>query len=204
MKSISETIQRLDVFGNLPRLETDRLILRKMRLEDAQDMFEYASDPEVSRFTLWDYHKTIEDSLAFLSCVLKGYEEHQIENWGIVYKENGKFIGTCGYFFWDIEHARAEVQYALSRAYWGKGLMPEALNAVIAFGFTTMNLNRIEAKCIVDNAASERVMQKASMHFEGILHEALYAKGSYHDVKLYAILRKDWEWMQQAKQSVQP
>lgn len=182
-----------DIFGDLPQLQTPRLILRKMEIDDAQDMFEYASDPEVSKFTLWEPHRSIEDSKTFLECVNKSYENKLIENWGIVYKENNKFIGTCGYFKWYTDHALAEIQYALSRQYWNKGIMTEAVREVLRFGFTKMGLNRIEAKCVTANTGSERIMQKAGMKFEGIMRECVHAKGAFYDCKSYAILKKDWQ-----------
>jgi [ribosomal protein S5]-alanine N-acetyltransferase len=72
------------------------------------------------------------------------------------------------------EHARAELGYVLSREHWGKGLMPEAVRAVIRFGFGRMELNRIQARCVAENTASARVMEKAGMTYEGTLRESEY------------------------------
>ena len=84
-----------------------------------------------------------------------GLREGDFGGWGIVLKDDGAFIGTCGV---DVgyapEHARAELGYVLSREHWGKGLMPEAARAVIRFGFERMSLNRVEARCIAENTAS--------------------------------------------------
>jgi ribosomal-protein-alanine N-acetyltransferase len=146
-----------DVLKNLPTLETDRLILRKMILGDTEAVFAYASDPEVTRYVIWDAHRTIEDSEIFLRSVAERYENAEVADWGIVYKGNGRFIGGCGIVGWDLENARAEIGYVLSRQYWGQGLMPEAVRAMIAFGFEKMGLNRLEARCITENTASARV-----------------------------------------------
>lgn len=78
-----------EIFGNPPILETDRLILRKIKLSDAQDLFEYASDPEVARYVTWDYHKSIKDSINYLRSMIRKYRNKEISEWGIVYKENG-------------------------------------------------------------------------------------------------------------------
>src|SRR3989339_150322 len=180
------------IFRNLPTLETSRLILRKMTLDDAADMFEYASDPAVSRYTLWNPHRTIKDSEEFLKGISSSYEKGLIENWGIALKENNKFIGTCGYFYWNQEFARAEIQYAMSGKYWGKGLMTEAVCRVLEFGFTEMKLNRVEARCMLDNIGSERVMQKNGMKFKGIARQAIFAKEKYFDLKVYAILKSEF------------
>jgi [ribosomal protein S5]-alanine N-acetyltransferase len=179
-----------EVLKDLPTLETERLILRKMVLNDAEAVFAYASSSEVSRYTLWETHRSIEDSRAFLEFATQKYENGGEPDWGIVYRGNGCLVGACGLVNWEAEHARAEVGFVLSREYWGRGLMPEAVRAILRFGFERMNLNRIEARCIAENAASARVMEKAGMVYEGTLRQREYIKGAYRDIKLYAILKK--------------
>ena len=179
-----------EVLKDLPTLETERLILRKMVLNDAEAVFAYASNSEVSRYTLWETHRSIEDSRAFLEFATQKYENGGEPDWGIVYRGNGCLVGACGLVNWEAEHARAEVGFVLSREYWGRGLMSEAVRAMLRFGFERMNLNRIEARCIAENAASARVMEKAGMVYEGTLHQREYIKGAYRDIKLYAILKK--------------
>jgi ribosomal-protein-alanine N-acetyltransferase len=184
---------RIDtVFSNLPALETQRLLLRKMSLDDANDLFEYASDPEVSRHTTWEAHQTIEDSHAFLGSVVELYKRHQVASWGVVHKQDAKFIGTCGFVEWLPHHARAEIAYALSRSYWGQGYMTEAVRRVVDFGFRVMALHRIEARCEVENIGSARVMEKTGMIFEGVLRGHMFAKGRHRDLELYSILRDEW------------
>ena len=179
-----------EVLKDLPTLETERLILRKMVLNDAEAVFAYASNSEVSRYTLWETHRSIEDSRAFLEFATQKYENGGEPDWGIVYRGNGCLVGACGLVNWEAEHARAEVGFVLSREYWGRGLMSEAVRAILRFGFKRMNLNRIEARCIAENAASARVMEKAGMVYEGTLRQREYIKGAYRDIKLYAILKK--------------
>lgn len=179
-----------EVLKDLPTLETERLILRKMVLNDAEAVFAYASNSEVSRYTLWETHRSIEDSRAFLEFATQKYENGGEPDWGIVYRGNGCLVGACGLVNWEAEHARAEVGFVLSREYWGRGLMSEAVRAILRFGFERMNLNRIEARCIAENAASARVMEKAGMVYEGTLRQREYIKGAYRDIKFYAILKK--------------
>jgi ribosomal-protein-alanine N-acetyltransferase len=179
-----------EVLKDLPTLETERLILRKMVLNDAEAVFAYASNSEVSRYTLWETHRSIEDSRAFLEFATQKYENGGEPDWGIVYRGNGCLVGACGLVNWEAEHARAEVGFVLSREYWGRGLMSEAVRAILRFGFERMNLNRIEARCIAENAASARVMEKAGMFYEGTLRQREYIKEAYRDIKLYAILKK--------------
>jgi [ribosomal protein S5]-alanine N-acetyltransferase len=181
------------IFADLPELETERLLLRKMHLDDAEAMFTYASDPEVTRYVLFETHRSVEDSKAFLRLAVEGYERGDFGGWGIVLKDSGAFVGTCGA---DVdyapEHARAELGYVLSREHWGKGLMTEAVQAVIRFGFGRMELNRIQARCIAENADSARVMEKAGMTYEGTLRESEFIKGAYRDMKIYSILRREF------------
>ncbi len=170
-------------------LETDRLLLRKMSMADAADVFAYASDPEVSKYTSWSTHQAIADSQQFLESVIAKYEAGQPMDWGIEHKGDRKLIGTCGFASWDCTHARAEIGYVLSRQYWGQGYMTEAVKAVISFGFHVMMLNRIQATCMVDNLASARVMQKAGMNYEGTLREYAFFKDRYCDLKFYATIK---------------
>ena len=181
-----------DIFDNLPTLHTKSLILRKMTLEDAEDLFEYASDPEVTRYVTWEPHKSVNDSINFLKSALQKYENKKVSEWGIIYKENNKFIGTCGYVLWVPVHSLAEIGYALSREYWGRGLMTETVKEVIRFGFEKMNLNRVYARCFMENIGSQKVLEKAGMKFEGILREQMFVKGLFRDMKIYSVLRKEY------------
>ena len=176
-----------------PVLETSRLILKKISLEDAEDMFEYAKDPEVTKYVSWDYHKSIEDSVKFINFLLSKYERGEPANWGLYLKENGKLIGTCGFLFIDGRNMIGEIGYVLGKKYWNKGIMTEAVREVIEFGFEQLNLNRIQARCIVENIASERVMQKVGMKFEGVLREVVFVKGRFWDMKMYSILKREYE-----------
>jgi ribosomal-protein-alanine N-acetyltransferase len=173
----------LDILAHLPTIETERLLLRKITLSDASDMFEYASNPEVSEYTMWSTHTSIEDTKYFLQSLTKMYKKRELVDWGIVHKAEKKFIGTCGFVEWSMTH---------SRRYWGEGYMSEAVNAVIEFGFREMLLNRIMARCEVNNIASARVMEKVGMQLEGILRQHLFVKGRYWDLKIYSILREEF------------
>lgn len=180
------------VFENLPTLETDRLRLRKISLRDARDFFEYASDPEVTRYSTWSPHESLADTKQFINQVLNQYKAGHVAPWGIEHKAERRFIGTCGFGNWIHYHGRAEIGYALARPYWSQGYMTEAVRSVLAFGFETMQLNRIEARCKLENIGSSRVMEKVGMKFEGVLRQHMYIKGQYHDLKLYAILHEDF------------
>lgn len=181
-----------DVFADLPELETEHLVLRRVSMSDAEDLFDYASDPEVSRHSTWAPHRSLDDTRQYITTLVNQYKAHHVAPWGIEHKVERKLIGTCGFANWMVHHDRAEIGYALGRRYWNHGLMTEAVRAVIAFGFTQMKLNRIEARCKVENVASARVMEKAGMQFEGVLRQHMLVKGRYDDLKMYSVLRRDY------------
>lgn len=179
------------IFSHLPTLKTKRLLLRKVKMSDSKDMFEYTQDIEVARHVLWDAHTSIFETRSFIRFLLKQYKNGDPSNYAIEY--NNKVIGTVGFMSLEPENKSAEVGYSMSREFWNKGIMTEALNAIIQFGFEVLRLNRIEAKYEFDNAASGKVMKKCGMHFEGKQREKIYNKGRYADIYQYAILRKDYE-----------
>lgn len=180
---------------SIPTLETPRLLLRPLTAADAPDIYAYARDPEVARTTTWQPHQSLEEAHTFIAWAHHRYDLGSPEPFGIVLRDTGRVIGTCGLSpIW--AHNRAELGYALARPYWGRGFTTEAVQAVLADGFQRMALNRIEARCMTENLASERVMQKAGMHLEGILREREICKGQTISLKLYALLRRDWEEQQ--------
>jgi [ribosomal protein S5]-alanine N-acetyltransferase len=181
------------IFKGTPQLETKRLILRKLTLDDADDIFEYASDDEVTQYMIWDTHKSIEDARGFISFVLGRYERDEAGEWGICLKGTGKLIGAIGFPWCDTKNRRAEIGYVLSKSYWGQGIMPEVVGRVLQFAFEEMGLNRIECCHFLPNEKSGRVMQKAGMSFEGVARERIVAKGRYWDIKQYAILRSEYK-----------
>jgi [ribosomal protein S5]-alanine N-acetyltransferase len=181
-----------DIFSDLPILETPRTILRKINVNDIQDIFVYCSDEEVSKHTTWDVHKKIEDTDGFVNFVIDRYNNCQLSPWGIQDKITGKIIGTCDFVKWDIDNCRAEIGYALSRKYWGQGYMTECVKKLIEFGFKNMNLIRIEARCVLDNIGSSKVMERSGMKFEGILRKHIFNKGKFQDVKIYSIIDEDF------------
>ena len=178
------------IYSDLPILETERLILRKVTKEDIEDMYLYGSDEEVSKYVTWNTYETIADTKGFVEFVLNKYENKQVSPWGIEYKENGKFIGTIDFVWWQPDHKIAEIGYVISKDYWGKGLTTEVAKELVKFGFEEMDLVRVQARCDVENIASARVMEKAGMTFEGIIRKGIFVKGEHRDLKMYSILKE--------------
>lgn len=181
-----------DIFCELPNLETDRLVMRKLSLDDAADIFEYTSDIEFARYLSWGPATSIDDSIAFLSDTMFRYQLGDVAGWGLVNKRDDRVIGTCGFTNWDPDSKKAEIGYTLAREHWGQGYITEAVNKAIGYGFNAMELNRIEGMCDAQNLGSAKVMEKAGMSFEGLLRHYGYWKHEYHDIKLYSILRSEF------------
>ena len=177
---------------SMPTLETKRLILRRMTMKDAQDIFEYSKDPEVARHVLWDAQKDLSEAKEYCRFMMRRYRQDQPSSWGIIHKASGRLVGTIGYMEYREDHGSVEVGYSLARSLWNGGYMTEALSRVIAHTFETMDINRIEAQHELTNPSSGRVMEKCGMKKEGVLRQRLYNKGKYVDVALYAILHSDY------------
>ena len=176
------------------RIETHRLILRPFRIEDAEDMFtNWASDPEVTRFLTWPTHTGADVSRAVLNSWISRYGDGGFFNWAIEWKENGSVIGNISVVKFIEETETADIGYCMGRAYWGRGIMPEALRAVTDFLFDTVGVNRVTACHDANNPKSGRVMQKAGLKFEGIMRGAGKNNQGICDEVRYGLLRGDRE-----------
>jgi ribosomal-protein-alanine N-acetyltransferase len=179
----------------IPSLETNFLILRAFRIEDVTSILNYASDPELTRYTSWDPHTSEEDSLDFIvNVALRSYAEGHEGPYALCLKDTPeKVIGSIG-CVWASKKARAmELQYALSPAHWGQGLMVEASKVLLDHVFKTHSLRSVHAYCAVENKQSERVLQKLEMIYEGCLRSHSYTKGRFWDVKRYSVLDEEWQ-----------
>ena len=173
-------------------LETHRLTLRPFRIEDAEDMFiNWASDPEVTRFLTWPAHSSSDVTRMVLNDWISHYEDGGFFQWAIVLKETGRVIGSIGVVNLQEAIEEAEIGYCMGRIFWGRGIMPEALRAVMDYLFDTVGLNRIMAGHDVNNPNSGRVMVKAGMTKEGVRRGGGINNQGICDVCIYSILRSD-------------
>lgn len=174
-------------------LMTERLLLRRFVREDAMPMYKtWANDSEVTRFLSWLPHENVEVTKNVLRMWVEDYDSNEHYSWGIVLKESGKLIGSIAAMNHMDEHCRCEVGYCIGRDYWGKGIMTEALRAVIEFLILEVGYNRIQAYHHTANKASGKVMVKAGMKFESLLREYIKnSQGSFTDCDMYSILASD-------------
>ena len=176
---------------SMPTLETPRLILRRMTMKDAKDIFEYSRDEEVACHVLWSAQRDIGEAKDYCRYMLRRYRADEPSSWGIIDRQTRHLVGTIGYMDYSMDNASVEIGYSLARWLWTGGYMTEALARVIDYTFESMDINRIEAQHELDNPASGRVMEKCGMRKEGVLRQRLYNKGKFVDVALYAILKSD-------------
>ena len=176
----------------MERLLTPRLILRRMEMNDARDIYEYGRDREVARFVLWDAYTSVSEARAYVRSMQRKYRLGEPASWCIEHRSTGRVIGTIGYMWYQRDHNSAEVGYSLARDMWNQGIMTEALDCVLDYSFEQMQIHRIEAQHEVLNPASGAVMRKCGMEKEGRLRGRLLNKGKYVDVDLYAGLREDY------------
>lgn len=172
------------------RIETERLVLRRFRMTDAQDMFDtWTSDAETARFMRWTRHEDVSETRATVSYWVRSYRLGCYE-WAITLKD-GTLIGSIGIMDISEGERSGELGYCIARPYWNRGYGTEALGAVIDYMFDRVGLNRLEAYHAVGNPASGRIMEKCGMQKEGICREKYRTADGLADCAHYAILAKD-------------
>ena len=182
------------VFESLPIIETQRLKLRLFNVNDAQDLYEYCSDGEVTKYLPFATYTTTQEAVTRIEYCQNIYTKlDRPIIWAIEYKENGKVIGNIDFVKWSLENKEAEIGCVLNKHYWNQGIMTEAVKAVIEFGFNNMELNRIEMVCDQRNVASAKVMEKSGLKYEGTLRNKKVVKGEVVTLKYYSILKEEYQ-----------
>ena len=182
-----------ELFTGFKELQSDRLLLRQITGQDAEDLFEIYSNKEVMLY--FDDRNAFED-MSEAEAMANGYEDG-IKNkweirWGIVLKETGKLIGTCGFHAISDYDKRVEIGYDLNRDYWGKKIMTEALSLIIKFVFEVSDVNRIEAFVEPPNTGSRALLEKLGFTLEGTLRQHEMCRGELIDIQILGLLRDDW------------
>lgn len=175
-------------------LETERIILRKIGVKDAQLMYDnWASDNDVSKYVTWCTHKDVNETSELLKNWESEYTKLNCYRWCIVSKENDEPIGTIDVCKSNDNLEMAEIGYCMSKRYWNKGIMTECANRIIQFLFEEVGYKRIQATHALENPASGRVMQKIGMKYEGIIRDGnRLNNGNLCDVAMYSILAREY------------
>jgi [ribosomal protein S5]-alanine N-acetyltransferase len=178
-------------------LTTKRLHLRELKQDDWHDVLAYQSDPLYLRYYEWT-DRTPEAVQEFVQMLI-GYQQERPRikfQLAVCLKSSQQLIGNCGIRLKFAGAHEGDIGYELSPQYWGHGYATEAARAIVAFGFTQLNLHRIWSWCVADNAGSAHVLEKLGMQQEGRLRENEYYKGRWWDTLLFGML--DYEWKAKA------
>lgn len=177
-------------FTPFPNLETERLVLRRVNENDANEIFALRSNPETMKYIPRPLAKSIDDALEHIALIDAKIESNEGINWAITYKDNPKLIGIIGHYRIKPEHFRAEVGYMLLPEYYRKGIISEAIKEVVNYGFNEMKLHSIEAIIDPENFGSARVLEKNNFVKEAHLKENEFYEGRFLDTVIYSILNK--------------
>ena len=173
-------------------LRTERLVLRRVALDDAETMYRnWAGDDEVTKFLTWPTHASLEVTEMVIADWLQNYERDDYYQWGIEFE--GELVGTIAVVSQSDRIEKAEIGYCMGRRWWHKGIMSEALGAVMDYLFTEVGMQRIESRHDPRNPHSGGVMKKCGMTFEGIRRRSDWNNQGICDTAHYAILREEYE-----------
>jgi [ribosomal protein S5]-alanine N-acetyltransferase len=169
-------------------LASERIRLRPFEATDFAAVHAYASDPEVTRFSAWGPNDAAA-TRAFLDLAIQRQVAQAAHyNFAIVLRDSGELIGGCGIEVDSHQHHRASFGYSSARQWWGRGLMTEAAQLVMAMAFDSLDVHRLEATCHPDNIGSIRVLEKTGLSFEGQLRDHMLMRGQWRDSLLYAAI----------------
>ena len=183
-----------------PTLTTARLTLRAFEESDAPALFQHARNPNLTRFTLWDHHKTLGDSICFVRDYAKlRYREGMAEPYAITLTPHTEPIGVCGCFWASEPNQTMELGYWVAEPFWGRGIAVEASAALIEFAFRQYEPERVQARVIEGNFSSVRVLEKLNFRYEGSLRASLLRRSRFEDVRMYSLLRAEWNVTQRER-----
>ena len=173
-------------------LATRRLVLRPLREADASELFAIFSDPLVTRYWSSQTWTSIDSANAMIARDQKAMAEGENLRLGLERVDDGALVGICTLFAFSQQCRRAEIGYGLAAHAWGRGFMDEALRTLLRYGFTTLELNRVEADIDPRNVASARSLERLGFQKEGHLRERWIVGDEVSDTALYGLLRRDW------------
>ncbi len=175
------------------RLETERLILRKLEVSDIEPLYyNYGSDPQTASYVMWDKHKNIDETREYVESCINAYNDNKYL-WVVELKELKEPIGMIELLHIHSKYQTAEVAYAYGSKWWRNGYATEALKKVLHYGFCEVGLAVIEARHFPSNPASGKVMEKAGMKYEGRLRKRMInpTTKEIEDLLVYLMLKEE-------------
>ena len=177
----------------MPRLTAARIVLRPLESRDVAALFEVFSDPQVTRYWSSPPLRDMSAAGGLLQDIRDHFERKTLFQWGVARQVDDVVIGTCTLCRLEAEHGRAEVGFALGRRHWGRGMMTEALGALVRFAFEQLGLHRLEADTDPRNTPSVRCLERQGFRLEGHLRQRYRLGGELQDALVFGLLRHEWE-----------
>jgi ribosomal-protein-alanine N-acetyltransferase len=178
-------------FTHFPSLATNRLQLRHIQPSYAEALFALYSDEETMQF-YGEPHRSLDDTLQALAHTQARFVQHEEIRWGITLKGEDQVIGSCGFHHFDTDFHRAETGYILNRAFWGQGMMIEAMSSILTYGFAALGLHRVEAIIDRANERSKSLLLKLGFTYEGNLRQRYAFQGRFEDQHYFGLLTDEW------------
>ena len=175
-------------FDPFPELTTERLVLRRINNNDANELFFLRSDVEIMRYICRPKPKDIDDILQFIQQINNMIDGNDGVAWAMALKGNPKLMGHISFHHLLKEHYRAEVGYMMHPDHYGKGLMNEALKAVLNYGFNSIGVHSVEANVSPENTASRKLLERNNFIQEAHFKENFYWEGEFLDSIIYSLL----------------
>jgi len=175
-------------FHPFPILETERLLLRAVTMDDAETLFELRRDVDVMRYIDREKHQTVDDTRILIQKILDGVSANDAIAWAITLKGQPQLVGTISFHRIEKEHYRGEIGYMLNPKLWRKGIVGEAMAKVLDFGFRTLHLHSIEANVNPHNSASASLLKKHGFVLEASFKENYFFNGKFIDTHIYSLL----------------
>jgi ribosomal-protein-alanine N-acetyltransferase len=178
-------------FNPFPIIETERLLLKKFEITDAQDQFLLRSNEQCMKYIGKPTHKSIDESIELINLKHTNIVEGSGIDWAIFYKTEQKIIGSIAIHKIDKQNHRGEIGYMLQPAYWNQGIISEALHEIIKYAFNTLNLHSLEALLDINNEASIAVLTKFKFIKEAHFKENYFFNDEFIDTLVFSLLKSN-------------
>ncbi len=179
-------------FTPFPILSTSRLVLRNLVLEDSENLFAMRTDNQVMKYLGCDNMKNEEKAREYIQKMTRDVYDNKAIEWAITLKDENQLIGKLGFWRIVIQHRRAEIGYSMFPKFFGKGIMTEAIRAVLDYGFEILNLQSVEANLDPANTKSINLLTRTGFTKEGHFKERYFHNGEFTDTASYSLLRREW------------